>query len=447
MTVIDKELLRIIVMENYLEYIKGKIICRNNIIKQLYSLIGYPDEPMPYSIFISGHVATGKSLIVESMLSFLKYNASIVNCIEHINVKHIFDYILSDLFSAANKFEVNTKLQRRCDNIVDFTISLREISMNDTRPIVLVFDKAEKLRDVDSNLLPALLRLKELSKVNVCVIFISDLIWEKFRIKVGMYEPIKIQFPQYTRNEFTEILLRYMPDNYDETFYKNYLNLFLSVFLRFCRDFNELRYMAKINFLKYIEPIEASESKKDDTAMLWRNISTVFKSNLEVIYLRVSSEDFTKHSQISKEIESTTKLALSFELPYYAKYMLIASYLASYNPAKEDKHLFVKQKMGKRKKAHTKPNSKKLNVYCGPHNFPVSRMLAIFCAILDEKVDINASLLAQIPSMCQFGLLSFVGNYNLDELKLKCCVSYDFILVIAKSVGFTIQNYIYDLIH
>ena len=32
----------------------------------------------------------------------------------------------------------------------------------------------------------------------------------------------------------------------------------------------------------------------------------------------------------------------SVELPYFSKYLLIASYLASYNPAKSDKKFFVK---------------------------------------------------------------------------------------------------------
>lgn len=32
----------------------------------------------------------------------------------------------------------------------------------------------------------------------------------------------------------------------------------------------------------------------------------------------------------------------SIELPYFSKYLLIASYLASYNPAKSDKKFFVK---------------------------------------------------------------------------------------------------------
>lgn len=427
-------------MEDCLQYLNKKIICRETVIEQLHSLIGYSDEPMPHSIFIYGHIATGKSLVVKSMLSYLKYNVAIINCIEHVNSKHLFDYILNDLSSFTNTKTID-KLQYKCDNIADFMMHLKEISVNNTRPIVIVLDKCDKLRNIDAGLLPAFSKLKEISNVNVCVIFISNIVWEKFRVKIGMHEPIKIHFSQYTRNEFSEILLLNKPCGYEDTFYKNFLNLFLSVFFRFCRDLNELRYMARINFSKYIEPIEINKSNKNDIAVLWKNIAAVFKANLEVIYLRVSFEDFARHNQLSKEIESTTRLALSFELPYYAKYMLIASYLASYNPAKEDKYLFMKQKFKRKRKGITKKKIT-LKIPCGPNNFPVSRMLAIFCAILDEKVDINANLLAQIPSMCQLGLLSIIGNNSLDETKLKCCVSYDFILVIAKTVGFNIQNYL-----
>ena len=432
-------------MEKYLEYLDKKIICRKNIITQLYSLIGYCDEPMPHSIFIYGHVATGKSLLVQNMLSYLKYNIAIINCVEHVTKRHIFEYILSDLSLSSNDFITNNQLQCKCDNFVDFIINLRDISTKDNRPIVVVFDKCDKLRDIDVDLLPTFSKLRELSNVNICVIFITDIVWEKFRVKIGIPEPFKIHFSQYTKNELIEILFSSRPGGYEETFYKNYLNLYLSVFFRFCRDLNELRYMAKVNFSKYIEPIKTDQSKEDDTALLWRNISATFKANLEVIYLRVSSENFTKDNQLSKDIESTMRLALSFELPYYAKYMLIASYLASYNPAKEDKYIFIKQKFKKKKKRVNARKKIMLNAFCGPYNFPVSRMIAIFCAILNEKVDINANLLSQIPSMCQLGLLSIVGNYNLNEPKLKCCVTYDFIIVIAKTVGFNIQNYLYNL--
>lgn len=40
-------------------------------------------------------------------------------------------------------------------------------------------------------------------------------------------------------------------------------------------------------------------------------------------------------------------LKQSIELPYFSKYLLIAAYLASYNPARSDKKFFVKVRLGK----------------------------------------------------------------------------------------------------
>lgn len=432
-------------MEKYLKKIrKNNIICREKIITRLYSLIGVADEPMPESIFVYGHMATGKSLIIQSLLDYLKYNVSYVNCMEHLGSKHIYNYILDDLAASIKKSSNDIQLKYNCDNIMDFIFALKTISCNDKHPIVLVFDKCHKIRHFDVTFLPAILRLGELSGINICTILISEIVWDKFNTKIGALKPIKIYFPQYTKDELAQLLLLDKPANYDTDFYKNYLNLFLSVFFRFCRDLNELRYMAKVNFAKYIEPIENKRIEPDNVAALWRNISSTLRSNLEIIYLRVSVGDFLQPDhQMSREIESTTKLALSFELPFYAKYMLIAAYLASNNPAKYDKHIFMKRSSKRKKKVRSikktgEDAQKKSRV------FTISRMLAIFCAILDEKVDINANLLAQISTMCQLGLLSIVGDNitQLDETKFKCCASYDFIIVVAKTIGFDVKNYL-----
>ncbi|XP_025074011.1 LOW QUALITY PROTEIN: origin recognition complex subunit 5 [Pogonomyrmex barbatus] len=433
-------------MEKYLEKIKkGNIVCRENIIARLYSLIGITNEPMPESIFVYGHMATGKSLIIQNLLNHLKYNVSYINCIEHLGNKHIYNYVLDDLTASTKKSDGDTQSRHSCDNIMDFILALRKISRNDKRPIVLVFDKCHKIRHFDVTFLPAIVRLKELSGINICTILISEIVWDKFNTKIGILRPIKIHFPQYTKDELAQLLLLDKPVNYDMDFYKNYLNLFLSVFFRFCRDLNELRHMAKINFAKYVEPIESKRIDQNNVAALWRNISPILKSNLEIIYLRVSTDDFLQpNHQMSREIESTTKLALSFELPFYAKYMLIAAYLASYNPTKYDKHIFMKQSSKRKKKIQTFKKTTKVNMQKKSQVFTISRLLAIFCAILDEKVDINANLLAQISTMCQLGLLSMIGDniVHLDEPKFKCCASHDFIIVVAKTVGFDIRNYL-----
>lgn len=432
-------------MEEYFKRINNNIICRNNIIVRLYSLISAANEPMPHSIFVYGHMATGKSLIIQSLLDHLNYNVSYINCMEHLGSRHMYNYILSDLTMSTEELSNDILAKHNCDNMADFIYALKRISCNDERPIVLMFDKFHRMRDFDVTFMPAISRLRELSGINLCTIFISEISWTKFHIKTGMLEPIKIYFPQYTKEELIQLLLLDKPQKYDAQFYKNYLNLFLSVYFRFCRDLNELRHMAKINFAKYVEPVEDKRIKPDNATALWRNISATLRSNLEIIYLRVSTGDLSQSDrQISREIESMTKLALSFELPFYARYMLIAAYLASHNLPKYDQRIFMKQSNKKKKKVRSIKNTMATDTQKKPRVFTITRMLAIFCAILNEKVDINANLLAQISTICQLGLLIAIGDniFYLDEPKYKCCASRDFVTVVAKTVGFDIKHYL-----
>ena len=44
-------------------------------------------------------------------------------------------------------------------------------------------------------------------------------------------------------------------------------------------------------------------------------------------------------------------LDIKFELPYYTKFLLIASYLASYNPPRYDLRFFSKSSENKRRKS------------------------------------------------------------------------------------------------
>ena len=454
-------------MEDCIKKLNKDIKCRDSLIKYLYTLLYtlvedtsiedtsvedtlVEDETMFQSIFIFGHVSCGKSFILQKLLEYLNYNVSIINCLEHVSNRSMFEKIVVDLSGVELKMENGYKLKSKCDDFVGFISQIKSIAEADRRPMVIVLEKCEKLRDLEANLLPALLRLRELTMTNVCTIFTSDVIWEKYYPKTGLYEPIRIFFPQYTKDEVSEILLHSTrPCDYSVDFYKNYLNLFLSVFYRFCRDLNELRYMAKKNFPKYIEPIENKIIAETDSSSLWRHIRGIFKTNLEVIYLRVSANDFDQQSELSHNIESTVKLALSFELPWYAKYILIAAYLASYNPPKEDRRLFMKEG-GPKKKRSYKSKKKKPQVMTtreGPKSFPLSRLLAIFCCILGEKVDLNAILMTQIPSMCQLGLLSISNDNNIDEPKYKCCIDFQFATVISKNLGFELTKYLYDFLH
>ncbi|CAB3229354.1 unnamed protein product [Arctia plantaginis] len=300
---------------------------------------------------------------------------------------------------------------------------------------------------------------------------------------MGIREPIKLFFPNYNKEElfkiiflqqraFVEnILLTYEVDDdmkhelEKPELFANFLNAFLSVFYRPCRDLIELQHMALVNFSKYSEPIIKKEIQATDLTKLWRHIAPVLKSNLELLYLRISDAKPMKPSPgkenntselipqnfantLKDELTSTKTFAQSFELPYYAKFLLIAAYLASYNPPKEDKRLFMKNH-GKQRKRLQQVRAKakiseRLNTQLGPKVFTLDRLLAIFYAILEEKIGLTSNLLAQIATLVELKLIAGSKEIDLDTAKYKCIVGYDFISAVAQTVGFNVRKYLYD---
>lgn len=461
-----------------MEEILNKVPCREEQLNDLFNLLGEADECLPCSIYISGSMATGKSLCVNAVLQHLNYKHVIVDCIECYSPKIMYETILYGL--------EEEEIEIKCETLMDLTNSLNRLqdTNNDYQPIIIVFDRAERLRNMDHNIMSAFLRLRELCNLNICTIFITHSVYENFYFKMGVREPMKLFFPNYNKEELFKIIflqqkgfIRHLFTTYDvdenikselekPELFANFLNAFLSVFYRPCRDLIELQHMACVNFTKYCEPIIQREIQPTDLTKLWRHISPVLKTNLELLYLRISDSKLTKPSPgkenndlehlpkhnfentLKEELTSTKTFAQSFELPYYAKFLLIAAYLASYNPPKEDKRLFMKNH-GKQRKRLQQVRAKakiseKLNTQLGPKVFTLDRLLAIFYAILEEKIGLTSNLLAQIATLVELKLIAGSKEIDLDTAKYKCIVGYDFISAVAQTVGFNVRKYLYD---
>lgn len=435
---------------------------REKQITQLYNYLGRTNEPFPNCIYIYGGSGTGKTAIIKKVLESFAINHAFINLIECYSSKILFESILNQLTG----FKIDPAKGQpftKCDNMMDFVSCLQRCSeeMNLNGSIV-VLDKSEQLRQMDYNLLPGFLRMRELCGIEITVILLSEIVFEKYYARANIVQPIKIYFPQYSKEELLNVLMLDYDNSktiicnnfkqafeYDEVFFKSYLNTFLSVFHRACRDVSELRHMSKINFIEYCRPIINKELSITDSMALWRRIAPILKNSLEILYLRVQVDNESTQKQITFSKEN---LAQSLELPFYAKYLLIAAYLASYNPTKEDKKLFMKYQSKKTKtikeiKAKSKV-SEKLNTQLGPKAFSLDRLLAIFYAILDDKVGFNNNLLVQVSSLVELQLLAAISdNFALDGQKYKCIVSFDFIDTISKMVGFSIRKYLCDFNH
>ncbi|CAJ0940290.1 unnamed protein product [Ranitomeya imitator] len=121
--------------------------------------------------------------------------------------------------------------------------------------------------------------------------------------------------------------------------------------------------ISHIGAMIHVSPLGATalQVKETETHKLWRNIEPHLKKAMQTVYLReISSSQWEKMQQEDQEasqlkgdlcaihfLQIRSDVGLSahahVELPYYSKFLLVAGYLASYNPARTDKRFFLKE--------------------------------------------------------------------------------------------------------
>ncbi|XP_016962110.1 origin recognition complex subunit 5 [Drosophila biarmipes] len=457
-------------MESICSSLETLFPCREAAIGTLGELIGDSREAYPAAIYLFGHSGTGKTALTRAFLRECakkqKVRTAHLNAIECYTTKIMLEILLDSLAP-----EQGDSL--KADNMLDFVEQLRGWhSASYSKSFLIAVDNAERLRDMDANVLPVLLQLQQLTSLNLCVILLSQLPFEKFYNKTGLSEVISLHLAQYNKAETQRILgsdfaqvrsqllnqfgqdskrLEICKEAVTEEFYNNYLNLFLSVFYKACRDVPELQLTARKCLSIYLEPVLDGSVEPTDVSRLWRHIAGPLRSALTQIYMRIEKPPEEADDLAAIEDQSVRKLAQSLELPYYAKYLLIAAFLASHNAANQDKRLFVKHHGKQRKRMQTvnaKANtSDKMSTTLGPKSFSIDRLLAIFYAILEEKVGLTCNLLSQISTLVHLKLLSFVsGEQNIMDgsARLQCTIGLEFVLQIGKVVGFNVRQYLCD---
>ncbi|KNZ56393.1 uncharacterized protein VP01_2413g2 [Puccinia sorghi] len=143
-----------------------------------------------------------------------------------------------------------------------------------------------------------------------------------------------------------------------------------------------------------------------------------FTTHLTPITPRVQTIKF--HSLIDKgpvmyQRQKTTD-TLSLSLPVVARFLLVAAFIASFNPARTDLSLFLTSNDGIKKRQARGPRkiqpgqvirAKIRQRLLGPKMFTIGRLLAIFNAITDQEgIKFNEiDVLQQIGTLIQFKLL------------------------------------------
>ncbi|KAJ3292378.1 Origin recognition complex subunit 5 [Borealophlyctis nickersoniae] len=320
------------------------------------------------------------------------------------------------------------------------------------------------------------------TRQNITTIFISSIAWDDFRCRAGSMDPVVVHFPQYTKPDVLKIISRDCPPDEEMPFFLSFVDLVYGVFYKPCRDLNELRHLVALLFPKYVEPVLAGKGTlakvispvqclasvrkegiekmngdtvtRQQTAKLFQHIQHHMKEALHSLYLReISSSEWLKKSEAkSKFLDVSRKWTQEVDLPYYTKFLLIASFLASYNPPRLDVRFFSrggeerkKRKGGRGKVPKSEGGGKMRQQLLGPKAFPVERMLAIFYSIVETDVDCSVDIQTQITSLISLRLLARVTSVDrLDSVKCKCNVSFEFIEKVGRSVRFNVSKYLHD---
>lgn len=357
---------------------------RLKLITQKLSLHFAEDEAFPNCVYLFGQKAVGKSVCLQKFLDSQRewLESVVINSPECYTSKILFETIINAFnhheLSDENYYESFAKV----DTIEEFLDELSELDVE--KSYLIVIRKAEKLRDMDFNILPVLTRLQERSGLNISCVLVSHLALEKFDIEEQV---VRIHVPDLNKNEVIEILLSQYQDiqkkigsdicknselsetekndqmkiveKLDGNFYHNYLNIFMNVFYKANRDITELQFLSNKCYSSYYAPVLSGEILYSDVTNLWRKITKVMKISLQTGHMRIenlSAKDLTQKLEEQPD-NSLKRFAQTLELPYYAKYLLIASFLASHNEAKYDKRLFMKhhgKEKKRRKRAHVR---------------------------------------------------------------------------------------------
>ena len=144
---------------------------------------------------------------------------------------------------------------------------------------------------------------------------------------------------------------------------------------------------------------------------------------------------------------------VNYDIPYYAKYLLISAYLASFNTAATDPTFFMKaheKRRRRRKNMPSKSTSKHRKIarnLLAPSPFSLERLLAILHALLPNRLAQGSDIFAQIATLVSLRLLLRTGAASTHDAidvstKWRVNVGLEAVSVLGRSIGLEVRDYL-----
>ncbi|KAJ3124551.1 Jouberin [Nowakowskiella sp. JEL0407] len=398
------------------------------------------------SVLVCGPRQSGKSHLVTALVKVLPRSSlsAYINASQYTSPRALFEAII-DNFTGTDPHKNGYKTYTRIDTMADFLKCLIDIiSVDEEWSRYIIIDNAEKLRQTP-DLISQFLRLQQTTNRKICVILISTHGPEDFStFAFGLSLPT-LTVPPLTKHESLLIISQDCPPTHSPDLYKSFASLLYDFFRAPSQYLDELRYHTKTLFPLYIQPIENGEVKEEQVGRLAKHMEKILRPAMDKMYLRdVTLKEFSNFSGRSDSTQIQQTVRYDLELPFFTKYLLIAAYLASYNPQKLDSRYFSRVGDGKKRYAKDKVLKKKQHLL-GPKPFPVERMLAIFYSIIDKSMEHTIDIQSQIASLISLKLLHRISKSDqLEGIRCKCNVSYGLVKEIADGIKFDLRNYLHE---
>lgn len=459
----------------------------------LRSFISNDQKQLCPSVIVQGYKSVGKTYTVLKVLEQLGCATTIINCDDCITHKILLQRCLMNIiadsgisYDTLNLMYKGLKAARPsvlCENFAYFLMLLEQF-VTETgydKQHILVLDRFDQCCDPTDDLFPQFLKLREYSVVrNVSVVFITS---HGDPREISTFCEPHVYFPPYTQSKLTLILqenplghLLHATPEQDSVFWSQFSKLVVDLFIDYTgSDLLLLRDLCLKLWPKFAEPVNLKKYRPSEFLQIYRDIRT-----------QVFNDDIVSNSAVeayggAMENEPANESALA-DLPYHSKFILLASYLASYIEPKNDLQIFSRLSSQKKKregkaselirkrdidsrllsanffdlerlkailsviyrnesKSMSDQNQELVNLYQDLTEREVAKKELEFATFtLNPSVDVNM----QLSTLVSLGLIT--RTYALDilssKIRWKCNVNWDTIDDISREIQFPIHNYV-----
>ncbi|EMG50190.1 hypothetical protein G210_4796 [Candida maltosa Xu316] len=337
--------------EAELQDLKNQVKYRDKEFELLNSYIHRDVELSSQCIMVHGFKSTGKTLLVTKFLQALGVKHTIMNCDESISKKLLlrrcFDKIKEDSVQAPTEFNSVYEFSKQgssADNFSSFISSLQKFnaSYNYNEHHVLVLDRLDQCFEYSADLLASFSRLRESSKLkNLSIIAILS--GDVPKEVITLSNP-HVYLKVYDESQVIEILqskkiCKFGFETNDDhgDFYNQYVKVIVGSFYQYTgSDLSLLINVVERLWEPFTRPVK--EGRLQATEFV-----KVYKENIDLL----TSEDVVSNSgvidfktfQREQELNQDGHIQ---DLPLHSKFLLLASYLASYNSQRNDIHKYSK---------------------------------------------------------------------------------------------------------